>query len=107
VRGDDKERFYSFPFASFRPQTSWPPAALVALWVLCVLVLQSLTPSGTAVLISVVAIMQATKLGGRLGPLLAVAVGLSFEAASVIATRSFDPGELLSSASARAAFAAQ
>ncbi len=90
----------TFPLATLRPLAGRPLAVVVALWALCGAALEALAPGSTALLIAVVAIIQASRLAAPPGPALAVASGLGYEAASVAATgaRMVDPSALLSSA---------
>ncbi len=88
----------TFPLATARPLNGRPLAAVVALWGLCGVVLEALTPRGAAILLIVVAIMQASRVAEPLGPALALCIGLGYEASAIISTRTLDLGGLLSSA---------
>jgi signal transduction histidine kinase len=88
----------TFPLATLRPLSGRSLAAVVALWGVCGVVLESLTPRGAAILLIVVAIMQASRVAEPLGPALALCIGLGYEASAILATRTFDLGGLLSSA---------
>jgi len=87
----------TFPLATLRPLTGRPLVAVVGLWSLCGVALAALLPGGVALLLIVVAIIQANRFAAPLGPGVALVAGLGYEAASLAAARVVDPGSLLSS----------
>jgi len=88
----------TFPLTLRRPHAGRPLAAAIGLWALCGLALQALVQGAAAPLVSVVAIIQASRLAPPLGPALALAAGLGYEATTVATARALDLGSLASSA---------
>lgn len=84
----------AFPLGASRPL-----AALVALCGFCGVAMQALSLSGTGLLMVIVALSQASRFTAPLGPGLAAAIGLGYEAAIVATARTVDPGGLLASTS--------
>ena len=83
----------AFPLTTLRPM-------LPVVWLcgLCGVATQAISLGATSILMVVVAIIQASRFDTPLAPVVAVTIGLSYEAASAAAARSLDPGSLLSSA---------
>ncbi len=87
----------TFPLATLRPLAGRPLVAVVGLWGLCGVALAALLPGGVALLLIVVAIIQASRCAAPLGPAVALAAGLGYEAAPLAVARVVDPSGLLSS----------
>jgi signal transduction histidine kinase len=84
----------AFPLAAVRPR-----AVAAALCGLAGIALEAVAPSATAVLMAIVALMQASRFEAPVGPGLAVIVTVGYEAAAVAALGSFNLAGLLASAS--------
>lgn len=82
-----------------RSLTGRPLIALVLLWGGCAIALQSLPVGIPALIITLIAIMQASRIAAPLGPILAALTGIGYEAASAASGKGFGLGDLLSSGS--------
>jgi len=83
----------AFPLTTMRP-------LLPVVWLcgLCGVAMQAISLGATSILMVVVAIIQASRFDTSLAPVVAVTIGLGYEAASAAAARSLNPSGLLSSA---------
>jgi len=88
----------TFPLALRRSLAGRSLATAIGLWALCGLALQALVQGAAAPLVSVVAIIQASRFAPPLGPVLALAAGLGYEAATLATAHALNLGSLVSSA---------
>ena len=88
----------AFPFAALRREIpAWALATAIGLSGAGGVAMEAMSLFGIGIMMTIVAITQASRLATPVGPILAALITIGYEAVAVAQSRSFDPGNLLSS----------